>query len=214
MTLLMGADDVRRAIARIAHEIVERDRDPSALAIVGIRSRGDALAARLREEIKRNEGVEVPLGAIDITLYRDDLTRIGYAPVVRRSELGFSVDDRVVVLVDDVLFTGRTIRAAMDALVDYGRPRAIRLAVLVDRGHRELPIRPDHVGKNVPTAPGDDVRVRLAEMDGHDEVEVVRVGVASDEAQGRAASARATPTPHSPGSARRVRPLGHDGMGR
>lgn len=214
MTLLMGADDVRRAIARIAHEIVERDRDPSALAIVGIRSRGDALAARLREEIKRNEGVEVPLGAIDITLYRDDLTRIGYAPVVRRSELGFSVDDRVVVLVDDVLFTGRTIRAAMDALVDYGRPRAIRLAVLVDRGHRELPIRPDHVGKNVPTAPGDDVRVRLAEMDGHDEVEVVRVGVASDEAQGRAASARATPTPHSPGSARRVRPLGHEGMGR
>lgn len=214
MTLLMGADDVRRAIARIAHEIVERDRDPSALAIVGIRSRGDALAARLREEIKRNEGVEVPLGAIDITLYRDDLTRIGYAPVVRRSDLGFSVDDRVVVLVDDVLFTGRTIRAAMDALVDYGRPRAIRLAVLVDRGHRELPIRPDHVGKNVPTAPGDDVRVRLAEMDGHDEVEVVRVGVASDEAQGRAASARATPTPHSPGSARRVRPLGHDGMGR
>lgn len=214
MTLLMGADDVRRAIARIAHEIVERDRDPSALAIVGIRSRGDALAARLREEIKRNEGVEVPLGAIDITLYRDDLTRIGYAPVVRRSDLGFSVDDRVVVLVDDVLFTGRTIRAAMDALVDYGRPRAIRLAVLVDRGHRELPIRPDHVGKNVPTAPGDDVRVRLAEMDGHDEVEVVRVGVASDEAQGRAASARARPTPHSPGSARRVRPLGHDGMGR
>lgn len=214
MTLLMGADDVRRAIARIAHEIVERDRDPSALAIVGIRSRGDALAARLREEIKRNEGVEVPLGAIDITLYRDDLTRIGYAPVVRRSDLGFSVDDRVVVLVDDVLFTGRTIRAAMDALVDYGRPRAIRLAVLVDRGHRELPIRPDHVGKNVPTAPGDDVRVRLAEMDGHDEVEVVRVGVASDEAQGRAASARATPTPHSPGSARRVRPLGHEGMGR
>lgn len=214
MTLLMGADDVRRAIARIAHEIVERDRDPSALAIVGIRSRGDALAARLREEIKRNEGVDVPLGAIDITLYRDDLTRIGYAPVVRRSDLGFSVDDRVVVLVDDVLFTGRTIRAAMDALVDYGRPRAIRLAVLVDRGHRELPIRPDHVGKNVPTAPGDDVRVRLAEMDGHDEVEVVRVGVASDEAQGRAASARATRTPHSPGSARRIRPLPNDGVGR
>lgn len=214
MTLLMGADDVRRAIARIAHEIVERDRDPSALAIVGIRSRGDALAARLREEIKRNEGVEVPLGAIDITLYRDDLTRIGYAPLVRRSDLGFSVDDRVVVLVDDVLFTGRTIRAAMDALVDYGRPRAIRLAVLVDRGHRELPIRADHVGKNVPTAAGDDVRVRLAEMDGHDEVELVRAGVASDEAQGRAAGAPATPTPHSPGPARRIRPLPNDGVGR
>jgi len=117
--------------------------------------------------------VDVPLGAIDITLYRDDLTRIGYAPVVRESEIPFSDDERVVVLVDDVLFTGRTIRAAMDALVDYGRPRAIRLAVLVDRGHRELPIRADFVGKNVPTAVGDDVRVHLVEVDGRDEVEVV-----------------------------------------
>src|SRR6267378_5887351 len=171
--MLLGADDVRRAVSRIAHEIVERDRDMSTLAIVGIRSRGDILAARLRDAIHTNNNVSVPLGSLDITLYRDDLTRIGYAPIVRESALDFSVDDKVVVLVDDVLFTGRTIRAAMDALVDYGRPRAIRLAVLVDRGHRELPIRADFVGKNVPTAPGDDVRVHLAEVDGRDEVEVV-----------------------------------------
>jgi pyrimidine operon attenuation protein/uracil phosphoribosyltransferase len=172
-TTLLSRDDVRRAITRIAHEIVERDRDLSLLAIVGIRARGDALASRIRDAIRLNEGIDLPLGAIDITLYRDDLTRIGYAPVVRESEIPFSVDDRIVVLVDDVLFTGRTVRAAMDALVDYGRPRAIRLAVLVDRGHRELPIRADFVGKNVPTSPGDDVRVHLTEVDGRDEVEVV-----------------------------------------
>ena len=171
-TTLLGADDVRRAITRIAHEIVERDRDLSLLAIIGIRARGDALASRIRDAIRTNVGVDLPLGAIDITLYRDDLTRIGYAPVVRESEIPFSVDDRVVVLVDDVLFTGRTVRAAMDALIDYGRPRAIRLAVLVDRGHRELPIRADFVGKNVPTSPDDDVRVHLIEVDGRDEVEL------------------------------------------
>ena len=173
MTVVLGADDVRRAIARIAHEIVERDRDLTALAIVGIRSRGDVLASRLRDAIRAHEGALVPLGSLDITLYRDDLTRIGYAPIVKESALEFPVDDQVVILVDDVLFTGRTVRAAMDALVDYGRPRAIRLAVLVDRGHRELPIRADFVGKNVPTKPGDDVRVHLAEVDGRDEVELV-----------------------------------------
>jgi pyrimidine operon attenuation protein/uracil phosphoribosyltransferase len=171
--MLLGADDVRRAISRIAHEIVERDRDLSTLAIVGIRSRGDVLAARLCDAIRLNENAGVPRGSLDITLYRDDLTRIGYAPIVRESTLDFSVDDKVVVLVDDVLFTGRTIRAAMDALVDYGRPRAIRLAVLVDRGHRELPIRADFVGKNVPTTPSDDVRVHLTEVDGRDEVELI-----------------------------------------
>ena len=177
MTTLLSADDVRRAIARIAHEIVERDRDPSRIALVGIRSRGDVLAQRLHAAIQANEGVDLPLGALDITLYRDDLTRIGHAPVVRTTEIAFSVDDRILVLVDDVLFTGRTIRAAMDALVDYGRPRAIRLAVLVDRGHRELPIRADHFGKNVPTQLGDDVRVHLVEVDGRDEVELVRAAV-------------------------------------
>ena len=174
MSVLLSADDVRRAIARIAHEIVERDRDLSTLAVVGIRSRGDVLAARLRAALQANEGVLVPLGLLDITLYRDDLTRVGYAPEIHETQIPFSVDDRVVILVDDVLYTGRTIRAALDALVDFGRPKAIRLAVLVDRGHRELPIRADFVGKNVPTQPGDDVRVRLAEIDGRDEVEVVR----------------------------------------
>ncbi len=172
-SVLLGADDVRRAVSRIAHEVVERDRDLSSLAIVGIRMRGDVLAARVRDAIRTHEGMDVPLGSLDITLYRDDLTRIGYAPVVHESALDFSVENRVVVLVDDVLFTGRTIRAAMDALVDYGRPRAIRLAVLVDRGHRELPIRADFVGKNVPTKMTDDVRVHLVEDDGRDEVELV-----------------------------------------
>ena len=145
--------------------------------MVGIRARGDLLAARLHEAIQLNEHVDLPLGSLDITLYRDDLTRVGNAPIVRESVIPFSVDDRVVVLVDDVLFTGRTVRAAMDALVDYGRPRAIRLAVLVDRGHRELPIRADFVGKNVPTAATDDVRVQLVETGGRDEVELVPAAV-------------------------------------
>jgi pyrimidine operon attenuation protein/uracil phosphoribosyltransferase len=145
---------------------------------VGIRARGDLIAARLRQAISANEGIDLPLGSLDITLYRDDLTRIGHAPVVRESVIPFSIDDRIVVLVDDVLFTGRTIRAAMDALVDYGRPRAIRLAVLIDRGHRELPIRADYVGKNVPTAVADDVRVQLVEAGGRDEVELVHARVA------------------------------------
>jgi len=174
VSILLAADDVRRAITRIAHEIVEREPDPSHLAIVGIRTRGDVLAARLRDALRAINGQEIPLGSLDITLYRDDLTRIGYSPTVHRTDIPFSVDDRVVVLVDDVLFTGRTIRAAMDAIVDYGRPRAIRLAVLVDRGHRELPIRADFVGKNIATAIGDDVRVRLAEVDGRDEVELAQ----------------------------------------
>jgi len=145
---------------------------------VGIRARGDLIATRLHEAIRRNEGVDLPLGSLDITLYRDDLTRIGHAPVVRESVIPFSVDDRTIVLVDDVLYTGRTIRAAMDALVDFGRPQAIRLAVLVDRGHRELPIRADFVGKNLPTAIGDDVRVQLVETGGKDEVELVPAAVA------------------------------------
>lgn len=174
MSILLTREDVRRAVTRIAHEIVEREKDLSNLCIVGIRTRGDNLAVRLRDALRAIDGHEVPLGSLDITLYRDDLTRIGYSPTVKRTDIAFGVDDRVVVLVDDVLFTGRTIRAAMDALVDYGRPRAIRLAVLIDRGHRELPIRADFVGKNIATAPGDDVRVRLAETDGGDEVELVQ----------------------------------------
>lgn len=189
--VLLTADDIRRSVSRIAHEIVERDRDTSSLAIVGIRSRGDHLAARLRDAIRTHEGVEIPLGSLDITLYRDDLTRIGYAPIVHESAIDFSVDAKTVILVDDVLFTGRTIRAAMDALVDYGRPRAIRLAVLVDRGHRELPIRADFVGKNVPTKPTDDVRVHLVEADGRDEVEIVARAAAAGDGAAAAEGSRA-----------------------
>jgi pyrimidine operon attenuation protein/uracil phosphoribosyltransferase len=174
--LLLTEDEIRRALTRIAHEILERNGGTDRVALVGIKNRGDILAERVRTNVADIENVALPLGSLDITLYRDDLTRIGYAPEVRRTELPFSVDDRVIVLVDDVLFTGRTIRAAMDALVDFGRPRAIQLAVLVDRGHRELPIRADYVGKNVPTGLDEDVRVRLRELDGEDSVLLARKG--------------------------------------
>jgi len=168
--LLLTEDEIRRALTRIAHEVVERNAGTADVALIGIKNRGDILAGRVRESVADIENIQLPLGSLDITLYRDDLTRIGYAPEVRRTELPFSVDDRVIVLVDDVLFTGRTIRAAMDALVDFGRPRAIQLAVLVDRGHRELPIRADYVGKNIPTALTESVHVLLTEVDGLDEV--------------------------------------------
>ncbi len=169
--LVMDAQAIQRALVRIAHEIVERGHGTDNLALVGIRSRGVHIAQRLRSilaEIDRRE--PVPFGVVDITLYRDDLDRRMQNPVVQGTTIAFDVDNRRILLVDDVLFTGRTIRAAMDAIVDFGRPRAIQLAVLVDRGHRELPIRADYVGKNIPTALQEDVAVRLAEVDGIDEV--------------------------------------------
>jgi pyrimidine operon attenuation protein/uracil phosphoribosyltransferase len=172
VTTVLDADDVRRAVTRIAHEIVERHHGPEGLVLVGIYTRGAALARRLADAIEAFEGVPVPVGALDVSFYRDDIGRRAVRPA-GPTEVPVDVTDRVVVLVDDVLFTGRTIRAALDALTDLGRPRAIQLAVLVDRGHRELPIRADSVGKNLPTNPGDDVRVRLTETDGHDLVEVV-----------------------------------------
>ena len=177
--LLLTEDEIRRALTRIAHEILERNGGTDDISLIGIKNRGDVLAARLRANVADIENAMLPLGSLDITLYRDDLTRIGYAPEVRETELPFSVDDRVIVLVDDVLYTGRTVRAAMDALVDFGRPRAIQLAVLVDRGHRELPIRADYVGKNVPTSIDEDVRVRLREIDGDDTVVLARKGEAA-----------------------------------
>ena len=166
---ILGPDDVRRAIARIAHEIVERERTER-LVLVGIADRGDHLAIRLASEIAKIEGDQVPVGALDITFYRDDIGLRAEAPEVHETRIGFDITGRTVVLVDDVLFTGRTIRSAMDALVDFGRPRAVQLAVLVDRGHRELPIRADYVGKNVPTRADEQVRVALQEVDGLDEV--------------------------------------------
>jgi pyrimidine operon attenuation protein/uracil phosphoribosyltransferase len=167
---LLDAADVRRALTRIAHEILERDRGAAEIALVGIANRGDDLARRLADEIERIEGTRVPVGTLDITFYRDDIGMKAEAPEVHETRIGFDVTGRTVVLVDDVLFTGRTIRAAMDALTDLGRPRRIQLAVLVDRGHRELPIRADFVGKNVPTGRADDVRVLVSEVDGEDAV--------------------------------------------
>ena len=167
MSRILAPDDVRRALARIAHEIVERER-VDGLVLVGIADRGDHLAFRLSREIAKIEDAEVPVGVLDISFYRDDIGLTAEAPEVHETRIPFDVTGRTVVLVDDVLYTGRTIRAAMDALMDLGRPRRIRLAVLVDRGHRELPIRADFVGKNVPTQHGDDVRVMVTEVDGED----------------------------------------------
>ncbi len=172
VTTVLDADDVRRAVTRMAHEIVERHHGADGLVLVGIYTRGATLARRLADAIEAFEGVPVPVGALDVSFYRDDIGRRSVRPA-GPTEVPVDVTDRVVVLVDDVLFTGRTIRAALDALTDLGRPRAIQLVVLVDRGHRELPIRADSVGKNLPTSPGDDVRVRLVETDGQDLVEVV-----------------------------------------
>ena len=174
MPVVMDADRIGRTLARIAHEIVERNKGVEALAFVGVRSRGVPLARRLARSIKEITGDEVPTGSLDITLYRDDLMRhaVGPQPVVRRTEIPFSIDGRKILLVDDVLYTGRTIRAALDALIDFGRPRAIQLVVLVDRGHRELPIKADYVGKNLPTALSQSVHVHLVETDGRDEVEI------------------------------------------
>jgi pyrimidine operon attenuation protein/uracil phosphoribosyltransferase len=171
----MDADRVSRALTRIAHEIVERNRGVEDLALIGVRSRGVPLARRLAQTLKDITGTEVPTGALDITLYRDDLMRhqVGPQPLVRKTEIPFSIDNRTIVLVDDVLYTGRTTRAALDALIDFGRPRAIQLVVLVDRGHRELPIKADYVGKNVPTSAQESVQVRLQELDAVPQDEVV-----------------------------------------
>ena len=172
---IMTADEIRRATIRLSHEIVEKQAGTDGLLLIGIQRRGVPLARRIAAAILENESAQVPVGALDITFYRDDLSLVAQQPVVKGTELPSGIDGRTVVLVDDVLYTGRTIRAAMDALVDFGRPQAIRLAVLVDRGHRELPIRADHVGKNVPTSREELVRVHLEETDGEDGVEIERI---------------------------------------
>jgi pyrimidine operon attenuation protein/uracil phosphoribosyltransferase len=176
MPVVMDADRISRALTRIAHEIVERNRGVEQIALVGVRSRGVPLARRVARALKQITGDDVATGALDITLYRDDLMRnqVGPQPLVRRTEIPFSIDNRVIILVDDVLYTGRTTRAALDALIDFGRPKAIQLVVLVDRGHRELPIKADYVGKNIPTARHESVQVRVQEVDGADEVLVQR----------------------------------------
>jgi len=175
--IVMNAEAVERALTRIAHEILERNGGTEDLAIVGIRSRGVPIAQRLAAKIGTIEQREPPpLGVMDITLYRDDLSSARSQPEVRGTDIPFAIDGRTILLVDDVLFTGRTVRAALDALVDFGRPRRVCLVVLVDRGHRELPIRPDHVGKNLPTNVDERVEVRLRESDGRDEVAILEAG--------------------------------------
>ena len=177
MPVVMDADRMARTLARIAHEIVERNRGVDHLALVGVRTRGVPIAGRLAARLEEITGQAVPVGALDITLYRDDLMLhpVGPQPLVRSTEIPFSIDGRVIVLVDDVLYTGRTIRAALDELIDFGRPQAIQLVVIVDRGHRELPIKADYVGKNLPTSRAESVSVRLEETDGCDEVVIERV---------------------------------------
>ena len=174
MPIIMDADRMGRTLTRIAHEILERNRSTEHLALVGIRTRGDVLARRLAKQLEQITNKPLRTGALDITLYRDDVMRhtVGPQPLVRRTEIPFSIDDQKILLVDDVLYTGRTIRAALDALIDFGRPKEIQLIVLIDRGHRELPIKADYVGKNVPTSLKESVTVRLTETDGADEVSV------------------------------------------
>ena len=174
MPVVMAAEQIARTITRIAHEIVERHRSLEELALIGVRTRGVPIARRLSAVLQDITGTIVPTGVLDITLYRDDLMRhpVGPQPILRKTEIEFSIDDRRILLVDDVLYTGRTIRAALDALIDFGRPRSIELLVLVDRGHRELPIKADYVGKNFPTSLRESVQVRLVEVEGHDEVVV------------------------------------------
>jgi pyrimidine operon attenuation protein/uracil phosphoribosyltransferase len=172
--VILNREDIRRALTRIAHEIVERNHGCEGLVFVGVHTRGVPLAERLAVEIRDFEGIAIPIGMLDITPYRDDLTHLEAQPFLRPTNMPADIEGKRVILVDDVLYTGRSVRAAMDALIDFGRPLSIQLVVLIDRGHRELPIRADYVGKNLPTATHEEVVVRLEEIDGKDEVAVVK----------------------------------------
>ena len=176
MNHILSAEELNRAVTRIAHEILEKNKGADRLVLIGIRTGGAVLAKRFQNQIRSIENKEIPLGLLDITLYRDDLTEIGPQPNVGETEIDFDIDEKRIILVDDVLFTGRTIRCALDALVDFGRPESIQLAVLIDRGHRELPIKPDYIGKNIPTAKNEKVIVKFKEQDGDDGVVVVTHG--------------------------------------
>lgn len=174
MAKLMGKDEIRRALLRLSHQILEKNREMEDLVVIGIHRRGVTLAERISKMMEEIKGKKLPTGTLDITLYRDDLTRIAYQPMVRNTNIFFPIDEKKVVLVDDVLYTGRTVRAAIDALLDFGRPKKIELVVLIDRGHRQLPIRADYVGKNIPTSPEEMVEVRVEELDGTDEVLILK----------------------------------------
>jgi pyrimidine operon attenuation protein/uracil phosphoribosyltransferase len=170
---VMTPEDMRRTLARIAHEIIERNKVLGRLVLIGMHTRGVPLAERLAANIASYESLSIPVGALDISLYRDDLASLELKPIVQRSDIPVNIDGKSVVLVDDVLFTGRSIRAAMDALMDFGRPRDIQLAVLIDRGHRELPVRADYIGKNIPSSRDEEIQVQLEETDGVDEVTII-----------------------------------------
>ena len=172
--IIMGENEIKRALVRIAHEIVEKNKGVGNLALIGIRSRGVFLAKRLAQEIFKIEKKEIPVGVLDITLYRDDLSTVIQKPLIINTEIPFEISTKKIVLVDDVLYTGRTVRAAMDAIVDLGRPQIIQLAVLIDRGHREFPIRADYIGKNLPTSKKEKVKVRLKEKDKEDKVAIMK----------------------------------------
>jgi len=172
---LMDEMDIKRALTRIAHEIIEKNKGTENVALVGIQRRGAPIAERIAARIAEIEGVQLPVGILDITLYRDDLTLLSSQPLVHRTEVNFNINQKNIVLVDDVLYTGRTVRAALDALIDLGRPKSIQLAVLIDRGHRELPIKADYIGKNVPTSRQESVSVMIQEVDGRDEVVIQEV---------------------------------------
>jgi len=173
--IVMSPEDIKRTLARIAHEIIERNKAVENLILVGMHTRGVPLAKRLAANIEHFEGLKIPVGALDINLYRDDLSSLNLRPVVHGTDIPVSVDGKSIILVDDVLYTGRSTRAAMDALIDLGRPQSIQLAVLIDRGHREMPIRADYVGKNMPSSRHEEIQVQLVETDGIDEVAIISV---------------------------------------
>ena len=172
---IINKEDIRRALTRISHEIIEKNEGTEDLVIIGIRSRGVPMAERIAKRISEFEDVDIPTGILDITLYRDDLSQVSKQPIIHQTEISFDITDKQVVLTDDVLYTGRTVRAALDALIDLGRPKSIQLAILIDRGHREFPIRPDYVGKNLPTSQSEVVDVNFEEIDGKDNVLLLEI---------------------------------------
>ncbi|MEA3424040.1 MAG: bifunctional pyr operon transcriptional regulator/uracil phosphoribosyltransferase PyrR [Bacillota bacterium] len=172
--LLLDSKAMNRSIMRVSHEIIEKNKGVKDVVLIGIQTRGVPLAQRISDKIEEIEGKKVPFGTLDITLYRDDLTKLGDGPIVKETKIDFSLDDKTVILIDDVIYTGRTVRAAMDAIFEKGRPKSIQLGVLVDRGHRELPIRADFIGKNVPTSLKEVIKVRLKEIDSVDEVVIYK----------------------------------------
>lgn len=174
-SLLMDEENIRRVIIRIAHEIVEKNKGAEKLVLVGIRTRGVPLAERLSKIIGEMEKVNIPVGSLDITLYRDDLSRREFYPQVQKTNIDFDITSKIIILCDEVIYTGRTVRCALDALMDLGRPKMVQLAVLIDRGHRELPVRADYVGKNIPTSHWEEVKVSLKEVDGEDKVELIKL---------------------------------------